>query len=256
MILDPFFYLVAIPAVLIVGISKGGFGGGLGLLAVPLMSLTVPPVQAAGILLPILCVMDLVSVWGFRGRFDKENLKVLVPAALLGLVLGGLTFRLLSEAHIKLAVGLIAILFCVQFVVGKLHRQQTKLRERSLFGGWFWGALAGFCSFSVHAGGPPLSIYLLPQRLDKSVFVGTTVVFFALVNYVKLLPYAWLGLLQPGNLLTSLCLVALAPIGVSLGIYMHHRLSDGWFYLCCYGLLGITGIKLFYEGSVALLGVG
>ncbi|MEH6650379.1 MAG: sulfite exporter TauE/SafE family protein [Motiliproteus sp.] len=254
MILDPLFYLVAIPAVLIVGISKGGFGGGLGLLAVPLMSLAVPPVQAAAILLPILCVMDLFSVWGFRGRFDKDNLKVLIPAALLGLVLGTLTFRLLSEAHIKLAIGLMAVAFCGQFVASKVRRRQPEPRGRSLFGGGLWGTLTGFCSFSVHAGGPPLSIYLLPQRLDKSVFVGTTVLLFALVNYVKLLPYAWLGLLQPGNLLTSLWLVALAPVGVWLGIYLHHRISDGWFYLCCYGLLAMTGLKLCYEGAAVLFG--
>jgi uncharacterized membrane protein YfcA len=253
MILDPFFYIVSIIAVLIVGFSKGGFGGGLGLIAVPLMSLAVSPLQAAAILLPILCCMDLISMWGFRGRFDKENLKVLVPSAVLGIVFGALTFKLFSEAHIKLGVGFIAIAFCAQFMITKYRNKQNTIQQRSVLKGSFWGAVAGFCSFSVHAGGPPLNFYLLPQRLDKSIFVGTTVIFFALLNYIKLLPYAWLGLLDTNNLLTSLSLVVFAPIGVYLGMYMHHRLSDGWFYLCCYSLLGLAGAKLFLEGVITFL---
>jgi len=253
MIIDPFFYLVSIPAVLIVGFSKGGFGGGLGLIAVPLMSLVVSPVQAAAILLPILCFMDLLSMWGFRGRFDKENLKILLPSALFGILFGALTFKLFSEAHLKLGVGFIAILFCLQFVIAKYRNKENEIKQSSILKGGFWGCVAGFCSFSVHAGGPPLNFYLLPQRLNKSIFVGTTVIFFALLNYIKLIPYAWLGLFETSNLLTSLSLFAFAPIGVYLGMRMHHRLSDGWFYLCCYSLLAIAGSKLFYEGVISLL---
>jgi len=115
-----------------------------------------------------------------------------------------------------------------------------------------FGAISGFTSFSVHSGGPPLDMYLLPQRLPKGVFVGTTIIFFAVANYTKLIPYAWMGLLDTTNLMTSLSLIILAPIGVRLGMLLHHRLSDGWFYWLCYCLLLVAGIKLSVDGASAL----
>lgn len=254
MITDPLFYLLAIPAVLIVGISKGGLGGGLGLLAVPLMALAITPSQAAAILLPILCVMDLVSLWGFRGRYDRANLKILLPAATLGLGIGALSFQYLTDTHIKLLIGSIALLFTLNFGINKLRKRSPKKTSADPFKGGLWGALAGFTSFSVHAGGPPLNIYLLPQQLDKTLFAGTTVIFFAVLNHLKLVPYSLLGLLDTENLMTSLMLVIFAPIGVYTGIWMHKRINDTWFYLLCYGLLFLTSLKLLNEAAAGLLG--
>lgn len=248
MIDDPLFYLVAIPAVLIVGISKGGMGGGLGMVAVPIMSLAIPPFQAAAIMLPILCAMDLLGVWGFRGHYDKANLKILLPAAVIGIVLGALSFSSLTEQHIKLMIGLIATLFTLNFAVQKLRKAPDKVTGADRIKGSFWGMIAGFTSFSVHAGGPPMNIYMLPQKLDKTVFVGTTIIFFAVVNFTKLGPYAWLGLFDSTNLMTSLALLVFAPIGVYFGMFLHKRINDFWFYMACYGLLFITGVKLIAEG--------
>ncbi len=253
MITDPLFYLFAVPAILIVGLSKGGMGGGLGMVAVPMMSLSVPPAQAAAIMLPILCVMDLVGVWGFRGVYDRANLCILLPAALLGIGVGALSFEYLSEAHIKLLVGVLALVFTANGVIRRLGGRLLPARAPNPLVGRLLGGLAGFTSFSVHAGGPPLDMYLLPQRLDKSLFVGTTIIFFTVVNYAKLVPYAWLGLLDATNLSTSLVLVGLAPVGVYLGIYLHRRISDGWFYLFVYALLAVAGLKLAYEGLLGLL---
>jgi uncharacterized membrane protein YfcA len=247
LITDPLFYLYAIPAVLIVGISKGGLGGGLGLVAVPLMAMAVSPLQAAAIMLPILCVMDLVSVWGFRGRYDSRNLKILLPAAVLGIGIGALSFEYLSESHIKLIIGVVALLFTVNFWINKLRQRVPDKTSANPLKGSLWGTLAGFTSFSVHAGGPPMNIYLLPQQLDKTLFAGTTVIFYAVVNYVKLVPYTWLGLFDSGNLMTSLALMGLAPIGVYTGIWMHKHINETWFYLICYGLLFLTSIKILTE---------
>ena len=253
LITDPLFYLFAIPAVLIVGISKGGLGGGLGLIAVPLMSLAVTPFQAAAIMLPILCVMDLVSMWGFRGRYDSRNLQILLPAAVLGIGVGALSFQYLSESHIKLIIGLIALLFTLNFWLNKLRRRVAPKTTADPIKGGMWGTLAGFTSFSVHAGGPPMNIYLLPQQLDKTLFAGTTVIFFAVVNFVKLVPYGMLGMLETGNLMTSLALVAFAPIGVYTGIWMHKHINETWFYLLCYGLLFLTSLKILTEAVQELL---
>jgi len=250
---DPLFYLAVIPAVLIMGIAKGGMGGGLGVVSVPLMSLVMPPTQAAAILLPILCVMDLFALWGFRGLYDRNNLKTLLPAALFGILVGTVSFRYLEEAHIKLIVGFIAVVFTLNWLIKRLNGRTQPAKPARAWLGRLFGSVAGFTSFSVHAGGPPLDMYLLPQQLHKSVFVGTTVVFFTVVNYVKLIPYAWLGLFDTRNLTTSLGLIVLAPLGIWMGIYMHRRISEGWFYALCYGLLLVSGVKLSVDGMTALM---
>jgi uncharacterized membrane protein YfcA len=253
LITDPFFYLAAIPAVLIVGISKGGFGGGLGLIAVPMMALVISPAQAAAIMLPILCIMDLFALWGFKGNFDRKNLRVLLPAAGVGIIIGALSFHLLNESHIKLLIGIMTLAFCLNWLRQNLFHPEIIAKPASTGRGSFWGTLAGFTSFSVHAGGPPLNFYLLPQQLEKRVFVSTAIIFFAVINYLKLIPYSLLGLLPEGNLMTSLVLIPLAPLGVKLGIYLHDRINTTLFFRLCYLFLFVTGFKLSWDGLQSML---
>ncbi|MCV6590203.1 MAG: sulfite exporter TauE/SafE family protein [Marinobacterium sp.] len=250
MLTDPLFLLVAIPAIVITGISKGGFGGGLGTLAVPLMALAIAPVQAAAIMLPILCVMDLFAIWHFRGHADWKQLRILLPAAIAGIALGAAGFHALSEAQIKLMIGTISLGFVGhQFM--KRHNQTPS--TTSTLRGSFWGTIAGFTSFGIHAGGPPISIYLLPLQLSRTVFAATTIVFFTTVNQIKLVPYIWLGQFNTDNLLTSLMLSPLAPLGIWLGRRLHTRISDRGFFLVCYGLLAVAGIKLIRDGWLELV---
>lgn len=244
---DPLFYLAAIPAVLITGIAKGGFGTGAGLLAVPLMALTVAPLQAAAVMLPILCLMDLVSLWAYRGRFDGRSLRLLLPAALAGIGIGWLTAGLMNDRVIRLIVGVVAIVFALDHWVGR--RAAAEPKAPNAVKGGFWAAVSGFTSFIAHAGGPPLSVYLLPLKLDKTVFVGTTVIFFAVVNYVKLIPYTWLGQFSTANLVTSLVLAPLAPLGIGLGIWLHRRTSPVWFYRLSYLMIFVIGLKLVWDGA-------
>ena len=190
MIDNPWFLAAAIPAVFINGISKGGFGSGLGIVSVPLIALTVPVTEAAAIMLPILCVMDLAALWAYRGTWDRENMKIMLPAGLAGLVLGALTFRYINEAGLKLVLGTVAVGFVLYHWSNGARR--LKKTQPSKAKGYFWCAVSGYTSTIAHAGGPPMSIYLLPQRLDKALLAGTAVVFFAVMNYVKLLPYFWL----------------------------------------------------------------
>lgn len=234
---------------LITGISKSGFGGGLGVLSVPLMALYVSPFRAAAIMLPILCLMDLITVWVYRKSWDRPNIRILLPASLVGVAIGALTFRYLTDAHIRIIVGAIAVTFSILFF---LRRNTAARRGPSIVRGSFWGMIAGFVSFGVHAGAPPVNVYLLPQRLDKTVFVGTLAVLFAAINYVKLIPYALLGQFDTANLLTALALVPLIPVGTWLGVKLHHRIPERPFYLVCYCLLTLMGAKLLYDGIVAL----
>jgi len=250
MITDAFFYLCAIPAVLIFAMVKGGFGGGIAVISVPLMSLAVPPVQAAAILLPLLIVMDAVAIWSFRGQWSRENLERTLPGAIVGVIAGAFTFHYLSEAAIRLLIGFICVAFCLNYWLRPGLKEKTK---GGSIAGNFWGAIAGFTSFGIHAGGPPMSIYLLPQRMDKIVLMGTFALFFAIVNLVKLVPYTWLGQFDGTNLLTSLVLTPLAPLGVRLGYFLLHKVSEERVYLICYFFLMAIGLKLFYEGGRDLL---
>jgi len=251
-ITDLAFYVLAVPVVILVGMSKGGFGGGLGTLAVPLLSLLIDPRLAAAILLPILCGMDGVSLWSFRGTWDKLNLKILIPGAVLGTIAGALTFNVTNADMVRLIVGVLSIYFVCHYLWGKHFLESLLARRASPVAGTFWGTVAGYVSYIAHAGGPPVAIFLLPQHLPKTTLAGTTILFFAIINFIKLIPYVWLGQINTGSLVTSLVLLPLAPLGVWLGVYLHNRVSDRVFYWVSYGFLLVAGIKLTYEGAAAL----
>lgn len=247
MIADTSFYVAAVPAVILFGISKGGFGSGLGMLAVPLIATVISPVQAAAILLPILCFMDLLGLWAYRGKWMLSELRVLLPASLVGIAVGTLMFEYMSPARLRLLLGVVAISFTLN------HWLQAKLSQASehkLFGpaiGVTAAAVGGFTSFIAHAGGPPVTMYLLRRGLDRTQFVATTVVFFAVVNYVKLAPYAWLGQFDASNLKTSLVLAPLAPVGIGMGVWLHNRVTDRFFFQVAYAMLFVVGLKLVYD---------
>lgn len=250
-IVDPWFYIVAVPAVLIFGISKGGFGGGLGILAVPMMALVISPMQAAAILLPILCLMDLVGAWAYRSQWLWRELRLLLPAAIAGLAIGFLFFEYLSPAIIRVLLGSIAVVFTLHYW---LHKRFSGSAQKSLpaVAAYIAGIGGGITSFIAHSGGPMISMYLFRQNMDRKSFVATTVFFFLVMNYAKLLPYSWLGQFDPSNLKTSLVLAPLAPVGVYAGVWMTERVSDELFYRVAYTLLFFVGLRLLYDGVAGL----
>lgn len=250
MMTDPFFFAVAIPAVIIVGLSKGGFGGGVGLLGVPLVSLAVPPLQAAGIMLPVLLVMDAVAVASYRGSFHRATLKLLVPAGLTGIIVGWLAASLVSEAFVRLLVGLVALAFTLDY----WFRASAAMPARpSTLKGSFWGMVSGFTSFVSHAGGPPFQMYVLPLRLDQRLFSGTAVMFFAIVNLAKVGPYFFLGQLGADNLWTSAMLLPLAIGAALFGVWLVKVLPREIFYRITYGAIFVVSLKLIWDGVTGLL---
>lgn len=239
------FFLLALPAVLLTGLSKGGFGGALAGIAVPLMALAVPPKQAAAIMLPILCVADLAGLKKFYGKWDSENLRIMLPGALLGVAIGTLTFELLSERFIGLLIGGIAVGFVLLNLLAE--RSNRPPTTAAVGKGTLLSGLAGFTSFVTHAGGPPIMMYLLPQQLDKVRYVATINVFFLLTNAVKLVPYAFLGQFTQANLLASLTLAPVAVAGVWLGIWLQDKVNHLWFYrIARLGMLA-TGVQLIVQ---------
>lgn len=245
-ITDPWFYAWAIPAVLITGISKTGLGSGAGGIAVPMMSQVIAPGAAAGIMLPILCVMDVLGLRAYRGKWSTPELKKMMLPAVIGIGIGALMFGVLSVKTTKALLGAIAVTFAIYQAVPTLRELKswlpTSIRP------WLWCGLSGFTSTLAHAGGPPVTIYLWPKKLDRTQFVATTVFFFTVVNAVKLIPFAMLGQLNFTNLGTALVLMPLAPLGVWLGVRVNRWISDAVFRRFTLGLMFILGCRLLFEG--------
>lgn len=252
-ITDPWFYAAAIPAVILVGLSKGGFAGGVGFVGVPLMALVISPVQAAAILLPILCVMDAAALWTWRGVFDRKLLIDMVPGSLLGIALGWLLAASVTVNVIRLTVGLVAAVFVGRALwLRYRHGADHKTAPNRLLAA-FWGAVSGFTSFVAHLGGPPYQIYALPLRLDPKVLSGTTAIFFAITNAVKLVPYFALGQFDAVNLATSAVLMPLAPLATLAGAWLVRRMRPDLFYILTYATVALIAAKLIYDAAIDLL---
>ncbi len=248
MITDPWFYAVAIPSVLLMGLSKSGFGAGFGALAVPLMALAVPVPQAAAIMLPLLAVMDafgLAALWRDR---DRALIRLLLPAGLVGTLVGTLLFGLLSATVVAGMVGALTLGF---LALRRFFPAKADAPPPPRWLGWLLGMTSGFTSFVAHAGGPPIGFYVLPLKLKPVVFTATMSVFFAAVNVSKWIPYAWLGLIDSRNMTTSLALAPLAPLGVWAGVKLVRRIPQRLFYgLFELGML-LTGLKLLWDGLLS-----
>ena len=241
---DIYFYITAISAVMLFGISKGGFAGPMAILAVPLMSMSISPVIAAGIMLPILIVMDITALYFYWNQWDIKNIKLIIPPSIMGILIGSLTFSYISDDGVRIIIGTIAILF----ILFTILQSNNLLIKPSKNKGIFWSTIAGYTSFLIHAGGPPLNFYLLPQKMDKTIYVATFTLAFAIINAVKLIPYYFLGQLAPAYIVISLILLPLAPIGIIIGYYLHKKVSEKIFYKFIYIFLAIGGIKLIYDG--------
>ena len=244
LITDPYFYAVAIPAVLLLGISKSGFGAGLGSLAVPIMALAVAVPQAAAILMPVLLVMDLLGMAAFRKDFDLVLIKFLLPFGLVGIVIGALLFKLLDAHLVSGIVGVFTLAFLAQRLVFPPKADSPPPPK------WLGALLtttSGFTSFIAHAGGPPISAYVIPLRLSPVKFASTMAFFFFVINLAKWVPYAWLGLLDSRNMATSLVLLPIAPIGVWMGVRLARRVNQVLFYRLLYAGMALTGTKLVWD---------
>ena len=241
---DFYFYLTASMGVIVFGISKGGFAGPASILAIPIMSLGMNPVIAAGILLPILLIMDFIAIFFYWNKWDLNNIKIIIPPAVIGIFIGGLTFQFISADSIRILIGIICLLFLFLsfFRKNNIFFKPTKLKGR------IWSLICGYTSCVIHAGGQPISFYLLPQKLNKTVYVGTVTLAFLIVNLIKLIPYYFLDLLVISNLKISLILCPLAPLSIFLGYYLHKKFNEDTFYFIIYILLGVSGIKLIYDG--------
>ena len=251
LIADPLFYVFAVPAVIVLGLSKGGFSG-LGMISTPLLALVLPPLQAAAILLPIILLQDVLSCWIYRREWDPWNLKVMLPGAVIGVGAAWLFAAYVSDGVIRLVVGLIALGFAANAWWFRNIKPEDMPKPRAAIGA-VCGAGAAFTSTLIQIGAPPYYVFVLPQRLPKMLYVGTTVWFFALVNVMKVVPYFSLGQFSTAGLSTSAALFPLAIVANFIGVWLVRVTPEALFYRLTNVLVFVIGVELTRAGVMELL---
>jgi uncharacterized protein len=250
MITDPLFFLLAVVAVVLLGLSKGGFFG-LGVMALPLMSLQVAPMQAAAILLPTVLAQDALTVWTYRRDWSPWNLKIMIPSMAVGIAVAGLFAASLSAAHVRLAIGLIGGAFVLRHWLGTVFDRLSP-RAGPLTGVVF-GVLGGFTTMLANAGGPAWQMHLLPQRLDKLTYVGTFTILFAASNIMKIPAYGALGQLTAENLAVGAALLPAAVLANYAGIWLVRRTPAELFFRIAYVLMFLISIELIRGALTELI---
>jgi uncharacterized membrane protein YfcA len=241
---DPHYLVWAALAAAMVGLSKGGLPT-VGMLSVPILSLFMSPLKAVVLLLPIYIISDMVGLWLYRKNFSAINLRILIPAGVAGVLVGWLTAAVVSDTAVKLLIGLMGVGFVLNAWFKR--KNQAAARPPSWGRGLLWGTLSGFTSFISHAGGPPFQMYVLPQKLPKVVFAGTSTLFFAVINLAKLGPYHLLRPYNVDDMVGALVLIPFALIGTVVGAYLTRKIADDWFFKGVQiGLLAIS-LKLMAD---------
>lgn len=241
------FYLFAVPAVILLGLSKGGFTG-LGALATPLIALGIDPIRGAAILLPILIAQDVVGVLAFRKSWDGHVLAAMLPGAVVGIGLGWLLAARISSGAVMAVLGAISILFGVYRLAVDRGGRIAASSGSPVWVGSLFGVAAGFTSQIAHAGGPPFQMWVMPRRLERDAFVGTSAIFFAVVNWIKVPAYAALGQFTTANALAAAALLPLAVLASLAGVKLVRRVSMERFYVIVYVLMIAAGGKLLIDG--------
>ncbi|WP_284162599.1 sulfite exporter TauE/SafE family protein [Frigidibacter sp. SD6-1] len=241
---DPLFWMLATLAAILVGMGKGGLPI-VGMLAVPVMALAIPPVTATALLAPVFVVSDMFGLYSYRHQFDRRVVMIMAVGATLGVVLGWLTAARVPDWAVTGAVGVIGLSFALRLI---LARRVAEARRADAPRGVFWGAVTGFTSFVAHAGAPPFQVYVLPLRLPKALFAGTNTVFFTYLNLIKLIPYWALGQFNPGNLKVAAVLAIPAALAVFAGVRLVRIVPDVIFFRLVTAALALISVKLIFDG--------
>ncbi|MFV2053660.1 sulfite exporter TauE/SafE family protein [Aliiroseovarius sp. YM-037] len=243
--LNAYFFALAIPAVIFAGVSKGGFGSGAAFAATPLLALVLDPGAAIGLMLPLLMLMDVTALKPYWRKWSVPHARVLILASLPGVALGAVFYSVADPDLFRLLIGVIAIGFVLWRLFGRARMEGA--RRLPAWVGPIAGIVAGFTSFISHAGGPPAAVYLLAQGLGKTTYQATTVIVFWVINMVKFVPYAMLGIFSWDTLVADLLLIPVAVFGVWLGVKCHHALSERTYFAITYVFLVLSGAKLIWD---------
>ncbi len=253
---EPTTILLTALGVLFIGLSKAGFGGGLGMLTTPLCTLAFtaggkPPAFAVGTILPLLCAGDAFSLWHYWGQWERRNLKYLLPGVVVGVIVGVQLIGRFSPRQMNLAIGLLAVLFVTfQLIKEIIFRAEGAFAPNHLIG-VPCGVGAGITSTFAHGAGPVVSLFLIPQQMPKVIYVGTSVLVFTWINWIKLPFFVSQGIITPETLRVGLYYSPLVPVGVWLGVWLNRRFSERFFLRVVYALTFVTGLQLLFDFNLA-----
>lgn len=239
-----FFWSMAILAAIFVGIGKGGLPV-VGMLGVPVLSLVISPITAAGLLLPVYVVSDLFAIYNYRASFNGRVIVIIGAGATAGIGLGWATAQVTPDWLVTMLVGLIGGIFALNLLV---RRHAPAARPAKVGPGLFWGVVTGFTSFVSHAGGPPYQVYVLPLNMPKLVFAGTGTLVFAYINAVKLVPYYYLGQFSVQNLEVAALLMPAAALAVFGGVRLVKLVPEKVFFQAVTWALLLISMKLIWDG--------
>lgn len=259
------FYIATAVGVVLMGISKSGFGAGIGFLAVPLIASQSNVNTALALLLPILVATDLMGLRLYLKHFDKAMMKIIIPAGLMGTVLGILFFKQITPAVLSISIGTFTLLFLIQRLwlankqrsksiagqtIEKTTQHSSKLTPKTKWAGRLFAMISGFTSFIAHNGGPPMTAFLIPRKMDPMIYTATLGVFFTAINFSKWIPYGYLGLLDFKGMAIALVFLPLVPIGVYLGFYAARKIPQATYYKIVYVAMFFGGMKMIWDGLV------
>ena len=239
------FFFTVVPAIVLYGIAKSGLGGSMTLISIPLMTIVMPLNQALGIILPILIFSDFIATYKYRREFDLSTLKLMIPFAAIGIIIGSFTFSYFSEELLKFIIGLMGFIFAGHYFFLKKNKKAKS--QKNFIKGGICSTIAGFTSFCVHAGGTPVSIYMLPLRMKKEIYVGTRIIFFTFVNLIKLPLYINLSMTNFDTFKQSVMLFPVAFLGILIGYRLIKIISENLFYNTLYILIFVSSSKLLYD---------
>lgn len=243
---DILFWSMAILATFLAGAAKGGLPG-VGILAVPVLSLAISPVAAAGLLLPLYILSDIYGLWLYRHSYNLRVILIVLPAAVIGILFGWATAHHTNADLVKLIVGLIGLSYFAD-MLWKAKRAAVPPRTADIPRGLFWGTIAGFTSFVSHAGGPPFQMYALPLKMEKMMFAGTITILFTIINCLKVPPYWFLGQINIQSLETCLYLAPVALFGSWAGYKFTSLLPEKAFFRFVEIALLVVSLKLIWDG--------
>lgn len=239
------FWALGIVAALCTGLSKGGMPA-FSMLAVPVLALVISPVTAAGLLLPVFLFSDIFGVWAYRHEYRADLLKIAAVGSFVGCLIGWLTAHIVSDDLVRVLIGMIGAVFALNYLFRRKPDAPARAPTWGL--GIFWTTIAGFTSFVSHAGAPPWQVWVMPLRLTKLAFAGTTTFVFAMMNITKIVPYYFLGQLDPANLRVAAMLLVPAVTGVFIGYRLTKILPDKVFFgFVTWALLAVS-LKLIWDG--------
>ncbi len=233
-------------AALLIGISKAGFGGGIGILVGPVLTIFFGAKPAVGRMLPLLLLCDAIALYPYWRQWDLRNIRHLLPGGILGILLGAFALSAIDDDLLARLIGVLAIVFSIlQFA--RIWYQRDEPLEPRCWPGFFLGLATGFVSTLSHVGGLLTSMYLLMQKMDSRRFVATTTLFYFWINLLKMPVFWHVGMIDATTLAASLPYAPIVIVGVVLGVVLNRYVSDVWFGRIVHGSVLVIGVYLLVK---------